>query len=313
MNIEIIFPIYNEAQNIDYLVDSIFEYINQNQNQVLLNNKFSFTFVNDGSSDNSLQYLIEKTPKLSNYKIIDLTRNFGHQNALSAAFSVSEADAVIVMDADLQDPLFLIELLLEKFIGDTEIVHAVRLRREGETFIKKKTAYIFYSIFSKLTNFEVTMDSGDCKLYSQKVVSHFNRVQKQDLFYRGLSNYFGYKSDIVYYNRESRRYGTTKYPFSKMISFASKAVINFSEKPLVYFGNFYIIVSFLLFFLVTSISIYEKLNNGAVKGWTSMITVITTFNLLNSTFLYIIALYIAKITKNTINYPNFIISKILKK
>ena len=311
MKVEIIFPIYNEELNIKYLISSLYKYLYSNNNILLNENEFHLIFVNDGSSDNSLIELIKEAKCLTNYKIIDLTRNFGHQNALSAAFTLSNSDVVIVMDADLQDPLFLIEKLLEKFIDDVEIVHAVRVKRDGETFLKKITADIFYRLFSKLTTFSVTRNSGDCKLYSKKVISLFNSVQKQDLFFRGLSNFFGFKSDTVVYNRDSRKYGTTKYPYSKLIGLASKAVINFPEKLLIYFGNFYMLVSFLLFLFVMGLSIYEKITNGAVKGWTSLITTISMFNLLNTSFLYIIGLYIAKITKNTINYPNFVISKII--
>jgi dolichol-phosphate mannosyltransferase len=310
MKVEIVFPIYNEALNIKYLIDSIDAYLKECKK--LNKYEFIFTFVNDGSKDESLKYLICEAKRLIKYKIIDLSRNFGHQNALSAAFSISESDAIIVMDADLQDPLYLIELLLEKFNNDVEIVHAVRLKRDGETYFKKMTANLFYSIFSKLTSFPVTIDSGDCKLYSKRVINDFNQIRKHDLFFRGLSNYLGYKSESVFYKREPRKFGSTKYPFSKMLEFASRAILNFSEKPLIYFGNFYIIISSLLFLLLVSISIFEKVTNGAVKGWTSLIMVITTFNLLNSVFLYLIGIYIAKITKNIIDYPNFIINKIIE-
>ena len=189
MKVEIIFPIYNEELNIKYLISSLYKYLYSNNNILLNENEFHLIFVNDGSSDNSLIELIKEAKCLTNYKIIDLTRNFGHQNALSAAFTLSNSDVVIVMDADLQDPLFLIEKLLEKFIDDVEIVHAVRVKRDGETFLKKITADIFYRLFSKLTTFSVTRNSGDCKLYSKKVISLFNSVQKQDLFLGQLMFY----------------------------------------------------------------------------------------------------------------------------
>ena len=308
--IEVIIPIFNEEESIPNLISELVKERNFCANR-FKNYEISFCFINDGSSDRSLDLLKNYLKDYSAFKILNLSRNFGHQGALAAGFSCLSTDFVIVMDADLQDPPNLIGKFIEKIEQNNEldVIHAVRTQRNGEGHFKKISSSIFYKIFNHLSAFKSTQNSGDCKLYSRRIIELFNKHSGKDLYYRGMSDFLGFNHSEIQYVREEREFGVTKYPLNKMISLATKAILNFSEKPLSFFGKMYLRISYTIMAFVLAIAIYEKYTNGAVQGWTSLVFIISTFNILQALFLYIISIYIAKLTRETSSFPNFLIQE----
>lgn len=188
--------------------------------------------VNDGSRDSSLQLLTQLHEQDGRIKVIDFSRNFGHQIAITAGADFAEGDAVIVMDSDLQDPPEVITDLIAKWQEGYEVVYAVRSRREGETWFKLTTAKLFYRLLKRITDVEIPIDTGDFRLMDRRVVLAMRQLREQHRFMRGLSSWVGFKQIGVYYERAERFAGETKYPLRKMVRLANTAITNFSYLPL---------------------------------------------------------------------------------
>lgn len=188
--------------------------------------------VNDGSRDSSLRLLTQLHEQDARIKVLDFSRNFGHQIAITAGADFAEGDAVIVMDSDLQDPPEVITNLIAKWQEGYEVVYAVRSRREGETWFKLTTAKLFYRLLKRITDVEIPIDTGDFRLMDRRVVLAMRQLREQHRFMRGLSSWVGFKQMGVYYERAERYAGETKYPLRKMVRLANTAITNFSYLPL---------------------------------------------------------------------------------
>ena len=222
----IVAPIYNEAKNIPELykrVKNVMESIGESWELIL---------VDDGSTDGSTDLLVDLEEKDNHVKPIIFARNFGHQIAVTAGLDYSRGKAVVIMDADLQDPPEVIPELIEKWKEGYEVVYAIRSKREGETWFKLFTASLFYRIIRKITDVNIPMDAGDFRLMGRNVVNVLNKMREQHRFLRGMSVWVGFRQTGVYYERASRYAGETKYPIKKMIKFASDAITSFSYFPL---------------------------------------------------------------------------------
>ena len=191
-----------------------------------------FFFVDDGSTDGSVQCLEKIRQNDPRVNILQLSRNFGHQIAITAGMDHANTDAVIIIDADLQDPPEVIPDLLAKWHEGYEVVYAVRKRRDGETWIKKFLAASFYRIFHMLAKVDVPMDAGDFRLVDRKVVDALKEVRELHRFMRGLTCWVGFKQGAVYYDRAARKAGETKYPVWKSMRLAFDAITSFSASPL---------------------------------------------------------------------------------
>jgi polyisoprenyl-phosphate glycosyltransferase len=188
--------------------------------------------VNDGSRDQSLRLLTQLHEQDPRIKVIDFSRNFGHQIAITAGADFAEGDAVIIMDSDLQDPPEVVARLIEKWREGYEVVYAMRTRREGETWFKLVTAKLFYRLLKRITDVEIPLDTGDFLLMDRRVVLAMRQLREQHRFMRGLSSWVGFKQIGVEYERAERYAGETKYPLRKMVRLANTAITNFSYVPL---------------------------------------------------------------------------------
>ncbi|MBX3012637.1 MAG: glycosyltransferase family 2 protein [Caldilineaceae bacterium] len=188
--------------------------------------------VNDGSRDQTLSLLTQLHEQDPRVKVIDFSRNFGHQIAITAGADFAEGDAVIVIDADLQDPPEVILRLIEKWREGYEVVYAMRTRREGETWFKLVTAKLFYRLLRRITDVEIPLDTGDFRLMDRRVILAMRQLREQHRFMRGLSSWVGFKQIGVEYERAERYAGETKYPLRKMVRLANTAITNFSYLPL---------------------------------------------------------------------------------
>ena len=237
----IIVPIFNEKDCLQVLYDRVSSVMDQT------NETWEIIMVDDGSTDNSAVIMHDLIKKDNRVRGIFFARNFGHQIAVTAGLDQSLGDAVVVIDADLQDPPEVILELIKKWKEGYEVVYAVRAERDGETWFKKETAALFYRLIYKITDVKIPMDTGDFRLMDRCVVNVMNQMREKDRFLRGMSAWVGFKQIGVPYHRAARFAGSTKYPLKKMIKLALNAITGFSHIPLeiaMYFG-----------FIVASLSI----------------------------------------------------------
>lgn len=222
----IIAPIYNEIENIPLLYTRVSEVMEQT------GEPWEFVMVDDGSSDGSTEAILELKAQDEKIKPVIFARNFGHQIAVTAGLDYSRGDAVIIIDADLQDPPEVILDLIQKWKKGFEVVYAVRSKRVGETWFKLFTASAFYRLIQRITDVNIPMNTGDFRLLDRKVVQVLNGMREKHRFLRGMSVWVGFKQTGVEYERAERFAGETKYPLKKMIRFASDAITGFSYFPL---------------------------------------------------------------------------------
>lgn len=197
-----------------------------------LDEEYELIFVNDGSRDKTMEIMLEIAKNDKHVKIVDFARNFGHQTAVTAGMKYSSGDAVVIIDADLQDPPELIPGMLEKWKEGYEVVYGKRLKREGETKFKLFTAKAFYKVINSLSGNMIPMDTGDFRLIDRAVVDAMNAMPEHNRFLRGMGSWVGFRQYAYEYKRDERWAGTTKYPLKKMIKLAKDGIISFSSKPL---------------------------------------------------------------------------------
>jgi polyisoprenyl-phosphate glycosyltransferase len=222
----IVAPIFNEKDNLHELHRRVSEVMNST------NEPWELILVDDGSSDSSSDIIRELAQKDSHIRPVIFARNFGHQVAVTAGLDYSRGDAVVIIDADLQDPPELILEMSKKWREGYEVVYAVRAEREGESWFKLWTASLFYRIIYQITDVKIPLDTGDFRLMDRKVVNVMNQMREKHRFLRGMSAWVGFKQIGVEYKRAARQAGETKYPFRKMFKLAVNAVTGFSYFPL---------------------------------------------------------------------------------
>ncbi len=222
----IIAPIFNELENIPELYPRIREVMDQT------NEPWELILVDDGSTDGSTEVIRKLAENDKRVRPIIFARNFGHQIAVTAGIDYSRGDAVIIIDAELQDPPEVILKLIKNWREGYEVVYAVREEREGESWFKKLTASIFYRLIHAVTNVNIPLDTGDFRLLDKKVVDIMKTMRERHRFLRGMSAWVGFKQIGVKYKRKPRYAGISKYPLSKMIQFALNAITSFSYFPL---------------------------------------------------------------------------------
>jgi len=222
----IIAPIYNEIGNIPKLYDRILDVMEQT------GESWELIMIDDGSQDGSTDLIRNLHSKDPRIRPVIFTRNFGHQIAVTAGLDYSRGEAVVIIDADLQDPPELILEMIEKWREGFEVVYAVRSEREGETWFKEFTASLFYRLIYRITDVDIPMDTGDFRLLDRKVVDVMGHMRERHRFLRGMSVWVGFKQTGVKYRRAARFTGQTKYPFRKMLKFATDAITSFSYFPL---------------------------------------------------------------------------------
>lgn len=229
----IIAPIYNEIDNLDELHRRVSEVMDST------GEPWELVLVDDGSSDGSTEKIRELAKRDKKVRPVIFARNFGHQIAVTAGLDYSRGEAIVIIDADLQDPPEVILELAKKWKEGYEVVFAVRSEREGETWFKKTTAALFYRIIFRITDVKIPLDTGDFRLIDRKVVDVMNQMRERHRFLRGMSAWIGFKQIGVEYKRAARLHGVTKYPFRKMLALALNAITSFSYFPLqvaTYFG-----------------------------------------------------------------------------
>ena len=229
----IIAPIYNEIDSLPELYRRLKEVMDSS------GEPWELILVDDGSTDGSTEKIRELAQKDKTVRLIIFARNFGHQVAITAGWDYARGDAIVIIDADLQDPPEVILELAKKWMEGYEVVYAVRSEREGESWFKKLTAAMFYRIIYSITDVKIPVDTGDFRLMDRKVVDVLKQMKERHRFPRGMSAWVGFRQIGVPYKRAARQAGVTKYPFNKMLKLALNAITGFSYFPLqlaTYFG-----------------------------------------------------------------------------
>ncbi|WP_435790118.1 glycosyltransferase family 2 protein [Clostridium sp.] len=299
----IIVPIYNE----ELVINEAYKRLKKVMN--LTEETYEIIFVNDGSRDRSFDMVKDICNKDKNIRLIRFSRNFGHQLAITAGMNKANGKAVIVIDADLQDPPEIMLKMIEKWKEGYEVVYGKRLSREGETFFKKITSKAFYRTLRVMTDVDIPVDTGDFRLIDRKVCEALKRVPERNRYVRGIISWLGFKQTGVEFEREERIAGETKYPLNKMVKFALDAIISFSYKPLKLASITGFSIS-IFSFLYLMIVVFKKIFiNDAINGWTSIVALSLFFNGLVLIILGIIGEYIGRIYDEVKGRPLYIIDE----
>ena len=264
-DLSLVLPVYNEEAGLVELHRRVTEVLRSRAW------RYEIIFVNDGSRDGSWARILELSNRDRCVCGVNLSRNFGHQIAITAGIELSHGGAVVVMDSDLQDPPELIPAMYDRFQDGYDVVYAQRRTREGETWFKEWTAKTFYRLMRRMTTIDIPLDTGDFRLMSRRVVDDLKRLQEQSRFVRGLVTWVGYNQTPIMYDREARHAGSTKYPFSKMVKFALDGITGFSSQPLrlaSHVGLFFAMASLALMVFLMLYKIGG--GEGIIPGWTSL-------------------------------------------
>jgi glycosyltransferase involved in cell wall biosynthesis len=304
--ISVVIPIYFEELLIDELVNRLVH-----ATLKLTNYRWELIFVNDGSTDASLEKLLWHRSQNPQIRVVDLSRNFGHQSAITAGMDVAKGDAVVVIDGDLQDPPEVIAQMIEKWEEGYHVAYGVRAARAGETHFKLITAKIFYRFMSSLADVEIPVDAGDFRLMDRKVVDQLKALPERSRYVRGLVKWVGFRDTPVYYQRDPRYAGETKYTLRKMIRFAFDGLTSFSDKPLYmagYLGILFSLASIVGIIWVMHGHFFRK--DALVTGWASLMAMLFFLAASQLLSLSVIGQYIGRIYKETRARPNYIIKEI---
>lgn len=304
--ISLIIPMYYEQEVAEVCYKSVKKVLDE------LNETYEheIIFINDGSKDKTLDILQKIAEFDKNVKIISFSRNFGHQAAVTAGLKYATGDAIIIIDADLQDPPELIPDMIAKWEQGYEVIYGKRKRRDGESAFKLFTAKAFYATLNKLSDIEIPKDTGDFRLVDKKVVDVINLLPEHNKFLRGLFSWVGFEQYAYEYERKERFAGKTKYPLKKMLKLASDGIIGFSTKPIKIIGGFgvtFVIISIIILLYYILSKIFGWTN--VIKGWTSIMFAITFVGGVVLLALWIIGEYLVRIYDETKQRPQYIIKK----
>jgi dolichol-phosphate mannosyltransferase len=267
-----------------------------------------FIFVNDGSTDRSLEILLALRERDPRVKVLHFSRNFGHQIAVTAGIDHAAGDVVVIIDADLQDPPEVILVMLEKWREGFKVIYGVRAERKGESAFKLVTAKLFYRLMGRLSDIKIPLDTGDFRLMDRVVVEGLRKMPEESRYLRGMVSWLGFKQCGITYVRDARYAGKTKYTFRKMIRFAFNGIASFSEKPLVLAGWLGLLVTAGGFAFLLYIIIGKLLHPDAiVTGWASLMGIVIFFGGIQLLSLGILGQYIGRIYREVKRRPLYIL------
>ncbi len=304
--LSVIIPVYFEEQVIDEFYHRL--------KAVLVGLKPRYhhevIFVNDGSSDSSAEILRRLCEKDLSLRVISLSRNFGHQIAITAGLDHSSGDAVVVIDGDLQDPPEIIPSMVEFWEKGYSVVYGVRKEREGDNFFKRLTAKAFYRLINWLSSYRIPPDSGDFRLMDRIVVDVLKEMTEESRYLRGMISWIGFSQKGLEYKRDARHAGSTKYTLKKMTKFALDGLVSFSDKPLRLSSNFGLLITLISFVAIIILVINKIINPEAtIVGWTSLLVIILFLGGIQLISIGVLGEYIARIFRETKRRPLYIIAE----
>lgn len=305
--IDVVVPVHNESENIRILFDRLEKTI-----QSIPDIVFKYIFVNDGSKDDSIVKLVELAKANSKVTVIDLSRNFGHQIAVTAGLDAVEGDATIVMDADLQDPPEVTLELIRAWQDGADVAYAQRRSRK-DGFIKRTTAKVFYRFLQMLSDVPIPKDTGDFRLMDKKVVKELNGMREHSRYIRGMVAYVGFNQVAVPFDRDERLHGKSSYPLTKMLKLATDGILSFSNAPLRLISNLgYLISTLALAGIVYALVSKLIVPDTVVEGWTFMVIAILGVGGIQLIMLGVLGSYIGRIYTEVQARPLYVINRIIK-
>ncbi len=300
--VSLVIPLYNEAEVVPHLIREIerFRESCPEVDQIIL--------VDDGSGDETAALIRKSTARLRGYRLLSFSRNFGHQIAITAGLDLVESDAAVILDADLQDPLYAVQMMIERWKEGFDVVYGVRKERPGDSRFKRLTAALYYRFFRWMTDVQMPVDTGDFRLISRRVIDAYSRVHEQKPFVRGMISWLGFNQVGIEYSREERVAGQTKYTFRRMFRLATDSLTSFSEKPLRIAVRIGLATSmFSVLFAVTWVILAKYVLETAITGWASLILVVTFFGGLNLFFIGLVGLYLSRVFDEVKGRPRYIV------
>ena len=302
--VSLVIPLFNEQDVVDILISELetFRQLRPEITEVVL--------VDDGSRDRTVELVRRRTESLAGYTLVRLSRNFGHQIAVTAGLEFVRTDAAIIMDADLQDPLEVAGRMIDRWQEGYDVVYGVRSEREGEGVLKRATAKMFYRFFRWITELDMPVDTGDFRLVSRDVIDAYGRISEHDPFVRGLVSWLGFDQIGITYERHARVAGSTKYPWRKMMDLAFKAVTSFSDRPLrlaTKLGGLLSVIAFIGILWVLFVRLFTE---SAVPGWASEVLAILLLGGVQLVVLGIFGWYLARIYEEVKGRPRYVVKEV---
>jgi polyisoprenyl-phosphate glycosyltransferase len=297
----IVVPVYNEEEVIHETYRRLTEVMRSTKEA------YELLFVNDGSRDRTAEIIKEYSEQDPAVVLLDFARNFGHQIAITAGMDYARGEAVVVIDADLQDPPELILEMIEKWKQGFDVVYAKRTKRKGETYFKKQTAAMFYRFLRAMTDIDIPLDTGDFRLLDRKVCNQMNSIQEKNRFVRGLVSWVGFKQIAVEYERDERLAGESKYPLKKMLKLSMDGITSFSYKPLKLASYAGVTLSGIGFIYLLVVLYLKLFTDSTITGWSSLIVIQLFFSGIILIILGMIGEYIGRIYDETKNRPLYIV------
>jgi polyisoprenyl-phosphate glycosyltransferase len=286
----VVIPIYNEQESIPALVSRLSAVMDQ------LDGPTEVVLVDDGSRDRSYRLMVEANRQDPRFKIVQLSRNFGHQIAITAGMDVTSGQAVIIMDADLQDPPEVIPELIARWQQGYEVVYAIREHREGETIFKRKTASAFYGLQRRLAETDQPVEVGDFRLVDRRALDAFLQMRERNRYVRGMFSWIGFRQTAVPYTRASREAGQSKYPLRKMTRLALDGFIGFSTAPLRFALTIGLLISVgAVLYGITLIAMKLAGAGSYVPGYASLLVTITFLSGVQLIVIGMVGQYVARI------------------
>jgi len=301
--ISVVVPAFNEEMNILPLYNRLHETL------IKIDEAYEIIFIDDGSIDGTCDAVMKLRESDKRVKLISFARNFGHEMANTAGFRKATGDAVVIIDADLQDPPEVILALYEKYKEGFDVVYAQRKTRKRESVLKKATSKLFYRLLKSLSDTEIPLDTGDFRLLSRRAVDALNTLDEKNRFFRGLTHWIGFNVTQVYFDRDERYAGETKYSYVKLMKLALDAIISFSYKPLKLFSLIGFISAIVGFIMMAYWMIKKIIFGNPTDGWTSTVTIVLFFFGLLMVQLSLIGEYIARIYEEVRQRPLYLIGK----
>ncbi len=301
IKISVVVPIFNEEGNINIL------YIKLKETLLKIDKNYEIIFVNDGSFDSSYSLLKKISRHDKKVKLISFSRNFGHMSAINAGLGHSSGERVVVMDADMQDPPFVIEKMFKKSLQGFDVVYGVKKKRK-ESFIRVYMMKVFYRILTRISNVKIPLDAGTFSLITRKVVNHINELPERNKYYSGLRAWAGYNQTGVTYERE-KRYKGKEASYARLFKLAMDQIVSFSFVPLKlasFLGFLFSAVAFLMIIVLFILKFFVDLG---IVGWTSTITTILLIGGVQLITLGIIGEYLARIYDEVKHRPEYIVKE----
>jgi len=303
MKLSVIIPCFNEELVIKETYNRLKHVLDE------IKQEYELIFINDGSKDKTYDILLQLSTEDKNVKVLNFSRNFGHQCAVTAGINYCTGDAAVIIDSDLQDPPeVIVDMLKIMETQKANVVYGVRKKRKGESWFKLVTAKYFYRLLNSLSDVRFPVDTGDFRLIDRSIIDTFNRMEEKNKYIRGLISWMGYKQVPCYYEREERFAGETKYPLRKMLKFAMIGVFYFSKKPLqiATFSGFF---SVLIGLIYAIIALVTKLLNPSVlvTGWTTIIILIIFFGGVQLLTIGVLGQYMGNLFDEAKDRPEYII------